>query len=102
MWPTDSKWKASVNDRLVELRMSRAELARRLGVTNASVSNMLSPNVQQSRLVPLVHAALAWPAPSSVTGRDFVKMLIDSQWDRMTADQRDAIRVLVEAFTRTR
>lgn len=100
MWPTDAEWKARVDADMKERGISRADMARMCGVTNASISNMLSDKSQQSRLVPLVHAALAWPPPSSVSGLDYTKMLIDSQWEKMSDDERQAIRVLIETFAK--
>lgn len=66
IWPTDDEWKRRVDDSIKERGISRADLARLCGVTNASISNLLSSKTKQGRLVPLVHAALAWPPPASV------------------------------------
>lgn len=97
-WPTDEAWKAQVNLRLAELAMSRADLARACGVTNASISNMLAAKSQQSRLVPLVHVALRWPPPASVSVADTAKLLIDTHWESLKEDQRQAISALIQAF----
>lgn len=97
-WPTDSAWKAQVIERMAEIGLSRADLARACGVTNASISNMLSEKSKQSRLVPLVHAALKLPPPSSVSVADHAKLLIDSHWESLSEDQRQAISALISAF----
>lgn len=60
----DAEWRARVEARLVEMSISRAELARRAKCSRASITELLDKDSKQSTLVPDVHRALEWPPPA--------------------------------------
>jgi hypothetical protein len=66
-YPVSIYWKNRVIDRMHELVLNQAELARRIGATRATVSSLFR-NGQQSALVPRIHEALEWPDPSTPEG----------------------------------
>ncbi len=58
-YPITDEWRAKVRARLDELKMSQAELARRVGCTPAAITNVLRDNKQTS-LLPKIHRVLGW------------------------------------------
>jgi hypothetical protein len=65
-YPTDEEWKEALKLRLVELRWSNAELARKLDVTPAAITHLFKKAVS-STLKPEIEKLVGWPdvnAPS--------------------------------------
>lgn len=61
-YPVTERWRALVRARISEMEISQAELARRIGHTPASVTNILRDN-RSSSLIPDIHRVLGWPPP---------------------------------------
>jgi hypothetical protein len=97
-YPITDQWKGWVDERLTELGITRAELARRIGVKRHVVTELLAEDRVQSPLVPAVHKALGWPPPA-LTLEPHVLQMIEmfrklspveqGQWhERMASDAR--------------
>lgn len=90
-----------------ELGMSKADLARALGVTDATTTDLFKPENKSSRLVPDVHAAIGWdppPPPESAAAeqaeRDALKAEIDTSWPLLSEEERQAVLAIVRIARR--
>lgn len=98
-----AEWKRAVNERMAELDMSRADLAREIGTSPASVSLLLgsagAPLVTSStKLMPAIHRALRWPPPRSSRGESSVDELhekLTQLWGDLDETERAVITMIV-------
>jgi transcriptional regulator with XRE-family HTH domain len=74
-YPIDTDWKDRVRDRILELRISQNELARRARISKAALSDALSAESLQSAFVPGIHRALGWPVPPLVLAPDALELV---------------------------
>lgn len=92
-YPVTEKWKDAVHERMRELGIRQADLARALDCTNSSLHALFQPNTKQSKLVPLIHKALKWPAPQPInTSPDAMEILdllgkMDDEFKRQLLEQ---------------
>ena len=61
-YPVTQAWRDLLEEKIKELDISQAELARRIGRTPAAITNVLHDN-RSSKLIPKIHAAVGWPRP---------------------------------------
>lgn len=100
-WPVDAKWKAEVRAAMKAAGISNSEMGRRLGVSQAAISQMLGPRSRSSRLKPGVHRELGWPPPTQGGSPDELLRRINHQWPLLSAEQRTAINFLVDQMAAT-
>lgn len=58
MWNVSEKWKRDVQEAMLEKGISRAELSRRVRVSDAAITILFRESTKQSRLVPAINRAL--------------------------------------------
>ena len=84
-----------------EIGMSQADLARTIGVSDATTTDLFKEENKSSRVVPEVHAAIGWPPPpppESVNGElDDLRSEILAAWPSLSADERQAVVGVVRA-----
>lgn len=92
MWHVSAEWKHQALEAMKAESISRAELARRVGVSDAAITQLFSTRTKQSRLVPAIHAVLGWTPPVQSGGEIDSELaeLIDL-WGRMDDKARKAI-----------
>jgi hypothetical protein len=64
-YPIDDDWRERVEARMLELDISRADLARACSCRRNVITDLLDGDQAVSTLVPLVHKALRWEPPIS-------------------------------------
>ena len=62
-YPVTPEWQQWVRDRIAELGLRDAEVARRAGIAKSTLSEVLSPGAVWSTVMPEIHRALEWPPP---------------------------------------
>lgn len=66
-YPVTDEWRERVRRRMVELEISKAELSRQVGVSDATITHLIGegegPRSYQSRHVPAIHKLLGWVEP---------------------------------------
>lgn len=66
-YPVDDAWRARVRARMLEKGITKADLHRAVGCSDATISHLIGegkgPWSVGSRLVPRIHRILDWPAP---------------------------------------
>lgn len=98
-YPVTSQWKEAVLDRMRELKIRQADLARELDCTNSSLHALFQPGTNQSRLVPAIHKALKWPSPLPVsTSPDAMEIL--NLLPRMDDEFKAQLREQAELYVR--
>ena len=102
-------WKLRVRQRIVELDMSRSDLARACSVTPATILNVLgredalSPPTTTCRIMPQIHRALGWPPPADAMPQKTVDDLHDRltrAWPDLDATERAVIDLIVARRTK--
>lgn len=68
-------------------------LAAKVGVSQASITNMFKPGPRQIRFKDKIHSLFAWP---SATRSDEVRRRIESKWMHLSDAERDLVAELVE------
>lgn len=94
MWPATKEWKAKVLELMEQRGISRAELSRRIRVSDAAITVLFRPETETSRLVPAINSAVGLPQPSMVpVEADVIRAHLDSIWPNLGEDDR---RLLLE------
>lgn len=92
--PVDDEWRTRAHERLVELKMTQAQWADKVGMPRSMLSELLSGKRQSTTYLDELHEAIGWPAPlPPLASRDTGEMLY--LWDRL--DERERIRLLERA-----
>jgi hypothetical protein len=60
-YPVTAEWKEEAIQRMQAREYTRAELASKVGCTEAALSQLFGSGMMASSLVPRVHRALGWP-----------------------------------------
>ncbi len=68
MWLATLEWKLQVTAAMKAAEVTRAELARRIGVSDAAITQLFRPTTKQSRLVPEINRVLGITPPTQSTG----------------------------------
>jgi AraC-like DNA-binding protein len=68
MWHASDAWKRDVQDAMADQKISRAELSRRVGVSDAAITQLFKADTEQSRLVPAINRVLGMPPPTQTSG----------------------------------
>lgn len=89
MWFTPPSWKRKVAAAMKAKGISRAELSRRVGVSDAAITQLLRPSSPQSRLVPDINRVLGMTPPTQSDGEidealaEFLEL-----WEKLDSDAR--------------
>lgn len=78
-----------------ELKISRADLARRLKVSKSAITTLFSPETKQSRLVPAVHRILKSPLPSVVGSESQTIDSITQNYELLSDENKQVISDLI-------
>ena len=112
-WPVTPEWRAHVLEVMAARGVSKAELSRRIGVSDAAITLLLPERAgarvpKSSALVPAIHRVLgiAVPvAPQISTEIDAVRAELDAAWPSLSEDDRrmllDVARRLSAARSKT-
>lgn len=102
-WPTDARWKADVLRLMAELQISRAELARRVGVSDAAITQLFRSEQQSSRLVPAINRVIGMPPPALVgVDVDAVRAELDAEWQTLDDASRQLVLDVAKKLARTK
>ncbi len=69
------EWRSSVMTRIVEMKISQNELARRAKISKASLSDALDKDSIQTTVMPAIHKALGWDPPPTGFAPDALELL---------------------------
>lgn len=99
------EWKALVMQAMDAQGVSRADLARELGVTRGLITKLLRPiadgGQQVSALVPKVCELLKVPMPGSAAPVDARRARLDEVIARLSDEQLDGAIRFLETMTRS-
>lgn len=101
----DDAWKARVRAELVTRDWTQADLAAKISVVPASITNLLKPGVSQTRLVRRVQKVFGWvddTAPVVAIGQDEALRRIQRKWGDLTDADKANIANIVESLTAKR
>lgn len=94
-WIASEKWKREVQHAMKEQGISRAELSRRVRVSDAAITQLFRPSTPTSRLVPLINRALGLTAPTQSSGEHDSNMAaLQELWPDLNDDERKALVVM--------
>lgn len=96
----DDAWRQRLTKALELKGMSQRELARRVGVTAGTISNLVTGRHTQARktVIASIHAALQWPAPTETTVSDEAyRRIVDGALE-MSPEDRETVARLVESL----
>lgn len=69
------------------------DLAKKVGVSRASITNMFKPGPRQIRFKAKIHEVLGWPSATRV---DEVRRRLDAKWMHLSDAERSLVAELVE------
>lgn len=93
-YPVDDDWRSRVIERMGQLGMSRAELARAVGCSPSVITEILNGSANESPSIPAIHDALGWTPPSPLRLSEDVEELL-AVWRQL--DDADRLRLLERA-----
>lgn len=89
MWPATQEWKNKVLKLMRDKGISRAELSRRAGVSDAAITVLFRSTTKTSRLVPVVNGAVGLPPPAMTpVDLDERRAELDALWPSLSEDDR--------------
>jgi lambda repressor-like predicted transcriptional regulator len=90
-WTVDETWKDDVRAAMRSKGISRADLARQIGVSPSAITVLFRPETKQTRLKPLIHRALGFVAPESspAVARDALYIRMMSVWPHLSDAERE-------------
>ena len=107
-YPIDDPWRDRVLDRIVEMKITQNELARRAKISKAALSMALNADSTQTTVMPEIHKALGWDvpqlAPMTADAQELLKLYAQrSDFDRgrMVERARSDVEKLKAAKPRT-
>ena len=102
-----SETKLRILERMAELGMSRADLARETKTTTAAMSQFFgpvgtTPKTSSTKLLPAIHKALKWPAPDSAAAEivDDLHDELTTIWSTLDSTERAVLEMIVARRTR--
>jgi hypothetical protein len=93
-------WKRRVEQRLAELGRDKVWLGTETGGSKQGIQTMLAPQTRSSRLVPAVHKALGWAAPTTPTPEAQLAGITQEEWDSLPEHARETIRGIIRQYRR--
>jgi transcriptional regulator with XRE-family HTH domain len=92
MWTTSPAWKRQVTEAMEAAGVTRAELSRRVGVSDAAITQLFSTKTKQSRLVPDINRVLGLTPPVQTSGESDEELaeLIDI-WRELSSEERKVL-----------
>ena len=97
----DEKWKKATLERMKELGITRADLARSCGVTPSAITTIFQPQTESTRLKTAIHKALGFvaiEATPAVTKEDALRR-VTKRWGDLSEEQREHVARLVDMLT---
>jgi len=89
-YQVDVAWRQRVESRLLELGITKAEFARRVGCPQSLVTELLAGKRKQTTYLPEMHAELAWPPPlGPLPSKDAGELAY--LWDRLDEAGRERL-----------
>lgn len=84
-------------------RGARADLARAIGCSGATITTLLSPEARHSHLVPAIHRVFGWPPPelpddSAEHEQDPARAELEALYDSLTREQIAVLAATARAF----
>lgn len=91
----DDAWKKRLTDAMAEQSppWDQKTLAKKVGVSRASISGLFRPGLSQIRYKERIHELFGW---ESASRSDEVRTRIDSHWVMLTDEDRDLVAQFVE------
>ena len=97
MWPATPEWKTKVLELMEKLDINRAELSRRIKVSDAAISILFREETKTSRLVPLVNAVVGLAPPAMTPALvDEYRSQLDQIWPDLTETDRKLLIEMAE------
>lgn len=93
----DDDWRSNLEEALERKEMSQRELARRVGVTPATISNLVTGRHAQARksLVGAIHAALGWGPPiDNAVVDDAYQRIVEGAREISASDRETVARLI--------
>jgi lambda repressor-like predicted transcriptional regulator len=99
-WTVDDTWKDDVRVAMRKKGISRADLARQLGVSPSAITVLFRPETKQTRLKPGIHRILGFVAPESspAIARDELYVRMMSVWSHLSDAEREHLIATGELF----
>ena len=100
----DDGWRKRLTDELERQGMSQRELARRVGVTAGTISNLVTGRHTQARktVIAAIHAVLRWIAPTETTMSDEAyRRIVDGALE-ISPQDRETVARLIESLKAAR
>lgn len=89
MWPATTEWKRKVLELMEQLGISRAELSRRINVSDAAITVLFRETTATSRLVPAVNSVVGLAPPMMLpVDSDAMRERLNAVWPRLSEDDR--------------
>lgn len=103
MWLATPEWKHQVSLAMEAAKVTRAELARRVDVSDAAITQLFRPSTKQSRLVPEINRVLGITPPTQSTGETDGELaeLIDI-WRQLDPEERKVLWGTARVLRRSR
>lgn len=100
--------KVRILERMAELGMSRADLARETKATTAAMSQFFgregtAPKTSSTKLLPAIYKALKWPPPDDDSQAEIVDDLHDELttiWQTLDSTERAVLQMIVARRTK--
>lgn len=103
MWLASPDWKRDVLAAMEAQGISRAELSRRVKVSDAAITILFKPTTRQSRLVPAVNRVLGLTAPKQNSGEiDELRAELDTHWQEIDDEARSTLLHMARQLARNR
>lgn len=103
-WRITTEWLAWLQSRMAELRINQPQLARMVGTSKMSISDILARKVTQTRLLPAINRALGGTPPRQVTtvsAVDELRQRLDAVWDDLSESEQTLLVQMAAALRRT-
>jgi len=102
MWTVDDQWKRDVLEVMKKKGITRADLARLIGVGAPSLTLLFKAETRQTRLKPAIHKALGLipPAPTPAVERDDAVTRLLRIWKELSDEQREHLLKTGELLAR--
>lgn len=99
-WTVDETWKDDVRAALRSKGISRADLARQIGVSPSAITVLFRPETKQTRLKPAIHRVLGFVEPESAPAiqRDELWSRLKSVWSQLSDTEREHLIATGELF----
>jgi hypothetical protein len=103
MWQAPQSWKDEALAAMATKGITRAELSRRIGVSDAAITILFRAETRTSRLVPAINRVLGLTAPVQSTGdADELRAELEQHWKELDDDDRRALTDLAKKLARTK